>query len=230
MQEGWIIESLRLCFPSKQMGNHLTQSESEKPLLWAGKQCQQMLVWTDWWNHSEAGWNLCLIPREIESIVSANEQPGQWFTHWRRMSGSVRARLWVTLARCSPRQVQEGCRGTSSRGGRLPSLSASGETATFWSRGRKSLEGQITGFFLLALIVSKPLGTNDAMRGSFFTTLDCTVAIINLVIYDSNLQSLPWAIHLLFKKGDDKHCLKVYAHTIAPGKKLKYEAFPLSYS
>lgn len=55
-------------------------------------------------------------------------------------------------------------------------------------------------FFLLALIVSKLLGTNDAMRASFSPTLECTVAIINLVIYDSNLQSLPWAIHLLFKK------------------------------
>lgn len=212
------------------MGNHLTQSESEKPLLWAGKQCQQMLVWTDWWNHSEAGWNLCLIPREIESIVSANEQPGQWFTHWRRMSGSVRARLWVTLACCSPRQVQEGCRGTSSKGGRLPSLSASRETATFWSRERKSLEGQITVFFSSGTDFFKTIGNKWCNERQLFHHTRVHCCYINLVIYDSNLQSLPWAIHLLFKKGDDKHCLNVYAHTIAPGKKLKYEAFPLSYS
>lgn len=179
------------------MGNHLTRCDSEKPLLWAGEQYQQMLVWTVWWNHSGAGWNHCLIPAEIQSVVSANEQPGQWFTHWHRMPAPVRARLGVTvLAHCSPRQVQGGW----SSGGGKPSSSACQQRNRYFLiyRGRKSLEAQIMFFFLQALIVSKPLGTNDAMRVSFSPTLECTAATINLVIYDSNLQPLPWAMHLLF--------------------------------
>lgn len=141
------------------------------------------------------------------------------------MSGSVRAGPWVTLAHSSPRQVRGGWRGTANRGGR-PSFSVCQQRNRYFLiyRGRTDYS-----FFLLALIVSKPLGTNDAVRSSFFPTFQRTVAIINLVIYDSNLQSLPWATHLLFKKRDAKHHSKGYAHTIVPGKKLKYEAFLFSY-
>lgn len=178
------------------MGNHLTPCDSEKLLLWAGKQCQQMLVWTDWWNHSEAGWNHCLIPTEIQSVVSANEQPGQWFTHWHR---GVRSCQSQSLGDAGTQQPQAGAGGWSNRGGRL-SFSVCQQRNRYFLiyRGRKSLEGQIMGVFFLALIVSKLLGTNDAMRASFFPILECTVTIINLVIYNSNLQSLSWAIHLLF--------------------------------
>lgn len=90
------------------MGNHLAQSDSEKPLLWAGKQCQQMRVWTAWWNHAEAGWNHCLTPREIQSVVSANEQPGQWFTHWRRDVGLCQSQ---SLGDAGTQQPQAGAGG-----------------------------------------------------------------------------------------------------------------------
>lgn len=207
------------------MGNHLTQSDSEKPLLWAGKQCQQMRVWTAWWNHAEAGWNHCLIPREIQSVASANEQPGQWFTHWRRDVGLCQSQSLGDAGTQQPQAGAGGWRGTANRGGR-PSFSVCQQRNRYFLiyRGRTD-----DGFFLLALIVSKPLGTNDAVRSSFFPTFQRTVAIINLVIYDSSLQSLPWATHLLFKKRGAKHRPKGYAHTIVPGKKLKYEAFLFSY-
>lgn len=81
-------------------------------------------------------------------------------------------------------------------------------------------------FLLLALIASKSLGTNAAVLSSFFPTFQCAVVIINPVIHNSHLVSLPWATHLLFKKRDAKHCLKGYAHTIAQGKKKKNKLLP----
>lgn len=163
-----------------------------------------MLVWTDCWKHSEAGWNHCLTPREIQSVVSANEQPGQWFTHGHRDVRFCQSQALGDAGTQQPRQVQGGWRGTDSRAGRL-SFSVSflwlptKKQVLLIYRRRKSLEGQIT-FFLQALIVSNPLGTSDPMRASFSPTLECTAAIINLVIYDSDFQPFPWAIHLLCKK------------------------------
>lgn len=151
-----------------------------------------------------------------------------WFTRWCRDVRHCQSR---SLGKAGTQQPQAGAEGAreappTERG--FPFLSANRKTGTFLSiEEGKAWEDRLC-FLLWALIASKSLGTNDAVLSSFFPTLQCTVAIINPVIHDSNLQWLPWATHLLFKKRDAKHCPKGYAHTIAMGKKEKYNAFSFS--